>query len=159
MSDFESRAPQGYICPICAGLNHPGSEHTHIVKGDIVYQDDSTTALINTFFIPGNEGHVIVVPNEHYESIYDLSKEAGHQIFDVAQMLARAIKSAYQTDGITLRQNNEPAGGQHAFHYHLHVLPRYDGDDLSNATYHADPAERAVYADKLRAQLAITGVK
>jgi histidine triad (HIT) family protein len=157
MIDFESRAPDGYICPICAGLHQDVSE-THITPDDIVYTDDLATALINSFFQRGNEGHVIVVPNTHYESTYDLPREEGHRIFDVAQKIARAMKLAYSTDGITLRQNNEPAGDQHAFHYHLHAYPRYEGDSYNEATaqdrYLANARERADYAKKLRLQMA-----
>jgi histidine triad (HIT) family protein len=156
MTDFESRAPAGYDCPVCAGLNQDGGE-THITPDDIVYTDDLATALINSFFQIGNEGHVIVVPNSHFENIYDLPVEEGHRIFEVAQKIARAIKLAYEADGTTIRQNNEPAGDQHAFHYHLHVYPRYDGDSYNQAEsgdrYLADATERAVYAKKLRLQM------
>ena len=69
--------------------------------------------------------------------------------------LALAFKAAYRCDGVSTRQHNEPAGNQDVWHYHLHVFPRYAGDDL----YHLSPAlmpveERARYAAKLRAALA-----
>lgn len=110
--------------------------------------------FINSFWIGKNEGHVIIVPNKHFENIYDLPPDLGHQIFDIAQKISLAIKEAYQCDGITLRQNNEPAGDQHAFHYHLHVFPRYNNDnfnqEMANKSRLSNPKERLEYADKLK---------
>jgi histidine triad (HIT) family protein len=104
-----------------------------------------------------NTGHVIVVPNIHYENIYDLPSEVGQHIFDITQRLAIAIKKAYKADGITIRQNNEPAGDQHAFHYHIHVFPRYENDGFNTITPDqkrlAEPKERAQYAGKLKNHL------
>lgn len=94
-----------------------------------------------------------MVPNDHYENIYDLPDDLGAHIISVARKIAIKMREIYACDGITLLQNNEPAGGQHAFHYHLHIFPRYDKDDLhvnmSNKQL-ADPAKRLVFAIKLR---------
>jgi histidine triad (HIT) family protein len=154
---FPSNAPEGYICPICAGLREPGGADTLIVASDIIYRDDHVTALINTFWMGKNSGHVIVVPNEHYENIYDLPADLGHHVFDTAQKVAIAMKTAYQCDGITTRQNNEPAGDQHGFHFHFHVVPRYHDDGYNSVKPKdkrlAPPDERAGYAAKLRAAL------
>lgn len=49
---------------------------------------------------------------------------------DVAKRFAIIMKKAYVCDGIQLQQHNEPAGGQHAFHFHLHIIPRYSNDDF-----------------------------
>lgn len=101
---------------------------------------------------------MIVVPNEHYENIYDLPPKYGHQIFDAAQKIALAMKQAYGCDGITTRQNNEPEGDQHAFHFHFHVWPRYKNDGLNAVRPEekrlAGPLVRAEYARKMRAALA-----
>lgn len=154
MNTFPSHAPSGYKCPICAGLARPGGPDTMIVDTDFVYRDEHVSAIINTFFWGKNPGHVIIVPNEHHESIYTLPPELGHRVFDVAQLVARAMKSAYHCDGITSRQNNEPAADQHAFHFHFHVVPRFEGDDYNRLKpkniWTADPADRAKYAAKLR---------
>lgn len=65
------------------------------------------------------------------------------------------MKQVYECDGTSIRQHNEPAGGQDMWHYHMHVFPRYTDDDL----YHAKarlttPSERRPYAEKLRSVLA-----
>lgn len=150
---MHNHAPADYICPICLGVRGEVSDKTLLLAQDIVYKDNSCTAFINSFWIKNNPGHVIVVPNDHYENFYDLPTGVGSHILVIAQKIALAMKKAYKCDGITLLQNNEPAGGQHAFHYHLHIFPRYEHDDL-HANMHdkqlADPVDRAKYAEKLR---------
>lgn len=97
------------------------------------------------------------MPNEHYENIYELPIEVSHRISEVAQKLAVAIKKAYKSDGITTRQNNEPAGNQHAFHYHQHIYPRYKDDEfnigMTQKSILSDPKGRIPYAKKLIAAL------
>ncbi|MBW4061966.1 HIT domain-containing protein [Candidatus Saccharibacteria bacterium] len=155
---IKSHAPENYDCPICLGLLGSASQKTLIKASDFVYRDELVSAFINTFFIGKNGGHVIVVPNEHFENIYTLPVAHGHRIFDVAQMIALAMKAAYDCDGITTRNNNEPAGDQHAFHYHFHVFPRYVDDDYNSVSPAekrlTEPAERAGYAAKIKAALA-----
>src|SRR2546421_613310 len=73
---------------------------------------------------------------------------------------ALAMKTAYGCEGPSFRQHNEPAGYQEVWHYHLHVFPRYHGDDLymrSKERRWVTPAERAPYAEKLRAVLGSAG--
>lgn len=103
------------------------------------------------------EGHVIIVPNKHYENIYKMPDDVGGRIFEVAKKISIAMKKAYICDGITLRQNNEPASGQHAFHYHLHIFPRYDGDNfdinMTKKSILSNPDERKKFARKLKEKL------
>ena len=156
---LKSNTPEGYTCPICLGVNEAESPETLMRPTDIIYKDALVTGFINSFFIGKNAGHAIVVPNDHYENIYDLPAEIGHRVFDVSQKISLAMKKVYGCDGITIRQNNEPAGDQHAFHFHLHVFPRYK-DDGYNAVQPsekrlADPKERSAYAARLSAALAV----
>src|SRR5258708_1617142 len=118
-----SNAPANYECWICLGLNGSDSDKTLIKPADFVYRDQLVSAFINSFSMGKNLGNVVVVPNEHFETIYTLPPKYGRRIFDVAQKVALAMKAAYKCDGITTRNNNEPAGDQHAFHFHFHVFP------------------------------------
>lgn len=153
---MHNHAPSDYICPICLGVEGVENEHTLLLQQDLVYQDKQVSAFINSFWIKNNPGHVIVVPNQHYENIYDLPSELAGHIVHIAKKIAVAMKSDYKCDGITQLQNNEPAGGQHAFHYHLHIFPRYDDDNLHTHMGDkqlADPADRLDYATRLRQSL------
>lgn len=148
-----NHAPADYRCPICPAVKGIENENTLIKQDDIVYQDGKVTALINSFFVGNNPGHVIVVPNEHYENIYDLPEELGGHIFGIAKQIALAIRETYGCEGVTTAQNNEPAGGQHAFHYHFHIFPRYTDDALHShmgGKRLASPEERREYAQKLK---------
>jgi histidine triad (HIT) family protein len=151
---MKTNAPKEYKCPICLGNNGIENNDTLLKQADLVYKDDLASVWINSFWIKGNEGHVIIVPNDHYENLYDLTDEVGYRIFEVSKKMSKAIKNVYSCDGITIRQNNEPAGDQHAFHYHLHIFPRYTDDnfnqELTKKSYLSDPEKRLKYVSKLK---------
>lgn len=154
-----NHAPNDYHCPICLGVEGIENEHTLLLQQDLVYQDEVVSAFINSFWIKNNPGHVIVVPNTHYENIYDIPDDVAAHIHQVAKKVALAMKKAYECDGITTLQNNEPAGNQHAFHYHFHVFPRYVKDELHANMMDkqlAGPEKRKQYADQLAELLRLT---
>lgn len=119
---------------------------------DVVFRDGVTTAFVSSHQYPNNPGHVLVVPNEHFENLYELPDRLGAAVHATSRLAALALKSAYGCDGVSTRQHNEPAGHQDVWHYHQHVLPRYAGDALYGAT--SSPMaleERAAFAERLRA--------
>jgi histidine triad (HIT) family protein len=144
--------PPGYDCPMCEVLD--GGEDSFTCQADIVRRTDQAMAFVSSRWWPNNPGHVLVVPAEHHENLYDLPAPAGHAVHDLVRELAIAIRSTYDCSGISTRQHNEPMGYQDLWHYHVHVFPRYEGDDLY-LTRHlvapATPAERAPYAERLKA--------
>ncbi len=150
-----SHAPENYLCPFCLLIRGVENEHVASVQGDIVYSDTRVTAFVGSHQWPNNHGNVIIVPNEHYENIYDLPVEYAVDIHRVAKMIALAMKAVYQCDGISTRQHNEPAGNQDVWHYHLHVTPRYKNDNFHTAQRELMPVDqRAKHAEKLRQCLA-----
>lgn len=152
-----SHAPVHYTCPICLGIQGIESDQTLLKQSDLTYRDSWVSVFINSFWVGRNEGHAIVVPNDHVEHIYDLPDEIGGLIISLARRVAIAMREVYRCDGVTLRQNNEPAGGQHAYHFHLHVIPRYSDDDFDKEVVKghrlATPDERVSYSQKLRSYL------
>jgi histidine triad (HIT) family protein len=75
-------------------------------------------------------------------------------VHEAARQVALALKQVYGCDGITTWQHNEPAGSQSVWHYHLHILPRYDADglyELIQRQRYTEPEERKPYAERLRA--------
>ena len=146
-----NHAPENYACPFCLLIAGIENEHVYSVQSDIVYHDDSVTAFISSHQWKNNHGNTIIVPNEHFENIYDLPITYAQDIHRVAKRLALAMKAAYACDGVSTRQHNEPEGNQDVWHYHLHVTPRYKDDN-----YYASPRqpmsvrERAVHAEKIR---------
>lgn len=149
-----NHAPENYICPICLGINKTKSSDTLIVPSDIVFQNDSITVLIGSFGIGNKPGHPLIIPNEHIENIFDTPQDILYKINLTTKQVAMALKQVLNCEGITILQNNEPAGGQHAFHYHKHVFPRFQNDQLHeqmNAKKLIEPEARKQLADDLKA--------
>ena len=120
------------------------------VQTDIFYQDDAVAALIGSHQWPKNAGHALIVPNQHFENIYELPVELGCKVFSVTQQTAFAMKEVYGYDGISTRQHNGPTGNQDVWHYHLHVFPRYESDNLYLSEQVEMPIkQRAQFAQKL----------
>ncbi|RJP53251.1 MAG: HIT family protein [Anaerolineaceae bacterium] len=148
---MHNHAPLEYICPFCLLVQGSESIQTQLRQTDIVFQTADVTAFIATRRYPQNEGHVLIIPNLHFENIYDLPVNISMKIHALSREVALAMKSEYRCDGIMLRQHNEPAGDQNIWHYHLHVIPRYLNDDFHNAQKSPfDADERAQFARKLR---------
>ncbi len=151
-----NHADENNECPICIALEGTEDKRIWIVQNDIFYKDELVTGFISSKAIQGNEGHALVVPNGHHENFYDLPSKVGHHIIDVAKKVALAIKKTRSCDGVTILQNNEPAGDQHAFHYHMHIVPRFEGGSFHEELWKAKksmPEDRKDFADKLRKQL------
>ena len=124
---------------------------------DIVYKNEYTTAFIAPKWWANNAGHILVLPNKHYENIYDIPDDLHAEVYKVVKLIATAIRSTYNCEGTSIRQHNEPAGNQDVWHFHAHVYPRYGEDKLyhnhDDAAF-SDPDLRAPYAEKLRAYFA-----
>ncbi len=151
-----NHAPPDYRCPFCRIVRGEWDERDYSSEADVVCRTAIVTALVSSHQWPGNEPNIIVVPNEHFENIYDLPVAYAGEIHAVAQQIALALKAVYGCAGVSTRQHNEPAGSQDVWHYHLHVTPRHLGD----AFYSRIPQkrlmpaeERAGYAERLRAHL------
>jgi histidine triad (HIT) family protein len=148
---MHNHAPLEYICPFCQFLHGTEDPRSELHQTDIVFQTPDITAFMATRKYPNNQGHVLIIPNQHFENIYDLPAEISAKIHVLSRDIALAMKSEYHCDGIMLRQHNEPAGDQNIWHYHLHIIPRYQNDDFHKAQKSPfDADERAQYARKLR---------
>ena len=144
-------APAGYVCPFCLLVQGIENSGTQLRQADIVFQTGEATALMATRKWQNNTGHVLVIPNRHFESIYDLPVPISTEIHSLGRRVALAMKAEYQCDGISIRQNNEPAGDQQIWHYHLHVIPRYENDHFPGTEKDSFPPElHAEYSQKLR---------
>ena len=103
-----------------------------IIAGNIpaatVYEDEHVFAFMD--IAPANPGHTLVIPKQHYRNIFDMPTEIGSKIMQASILIANAIKAALNPDGLNLFQSNEAAGFQTVFHFHLHLIPRWEGDPL-----------------------------
>lgn len=127
-----------------------------ILRGEIpcvkVCEDDKTLAFMDV--MPQAEGHVLVIPKEAAENIFDLSPEGAAAMMATAQKVAKAVKKGLNAPGIMLAQLNGPAAGQSVFHVHFHVIPRSAGVDMGlHARGMVDPKTLEPVAAKIRSAL------
>jgi histidine triad (HIT) family protein len=119
----------------------------------MIHAYDEVVVKMNPKWWRANKGALLVVPNAHFENVYDLPVELGTPLQVAIRDAAHALKRAFNCDGVSTRQHNEPAGYQDVWHYHVHVFPRYEGDELyaSRDVYWPEADEMRALADKLRA--------
>ncbi|MEJ2707145.1 MAG: HIT family protein [Anaerolineales bacterium] len=154
-----THAPQDYKCPFCTigrGSHKPTARFS---PSDVIYHDGKVTAFIAYRQWPINPGNTLVIPNQHYENIYSLPDEIALSVHKLARGISLAMKRAYHCDGVSLRQHNEPAGNQDVWHYHVHVTPRYQGDNFyagyTTQWQVMEAVERAQHARLLRSHLSL----
>ena len=144
-------APDDYQCPFCLVARNERNEHVLTTPSDVIFRDECLMAFISAHQWENNKGHVLVIPNQHFENLYELPDDVGGKIHAFSRRIALAMKAVYTCDSVSTRQHNEPAGNQDVWHYHLHVFPRYEQDNLYTTTYALLPArDRAEYATRLR---------
>ena len=103
-----------------------------IIAGEIPYfklfENDETLAFMD--INPANEGHALVIPKEHATDVHTVSESAITATVKTAKKIAAAIEKTLNPDGLNLLQCNGPAAAQSVLHFHIHVLPRREGDEL-----------------------------
>lgn len=102
-----------------------------IIQGEIpsntVYEDANFKAILD--ISPANKGHVIILAKKHVENVFEIEDSLAEKVFPVVSKVAKAVKKTLNCDGINILQNNGTAAGQTVFHIHIHIIPRYDGDN------------------------------
>jgi len=109
-------------CPFCRLVRHE-------LNAVVVHEDDEILAIMDLY--PATPGHILVLPKRHIENIYVMPADLGARIMATAIAVAKAIKQKVSPDGLNLIQSNELAAGQTIPHFHLHIVPRYNGDPVS----------------------------
>jgi histidine triad (HIT) family protein len=132
----------------------PNNIFAKILRGELpaykVYEDDKAFAFLD--IMPRAPGHTLVIPKAPARNILDIDAGALAELIKTTQKIARAAVKAFDADGLTVQQFNEPAGGQVVFHLHIHVIPRKFGVALKPAaSFKEEPAVLADHAAKLAA--------
>ena len=92
----------------------------------ICYEDATAIAFLD--IQPVNPGHVLVVPREHYETLQDIPGQVGLHLYQVATRLIPVVQAAAGASDMNIVVNSGHAAGQNVMHYHIHLIPRRDGD-------------------------------
>lgn len=106
-----------------------------IISGEIpsykVYEDDHVLAFLD--ITQGTKGHTLVIPKKHFNNVYDLDEETVFHVFSVVPKLANALKETFQPIGLNIINNNDKPL-QSVFHFHIHLIPRYENDGMKLST-------------------------
>lgn len=154
-----SHAPAGYRSPFMDAIEGLETPTTLTKRSDVVYRDDLLTAFISLHRYTDFGGNALIVPNTPFENLYVIPDDVLGTLHAFSKRLALAFKAVYGCDGVMVRQHNEPAGSQYVWHYHLHVIPRSEGDGLyakPTQKVLTTPHERVSYAEGLRRYFAKT---
>ncbi len=91
-----------------------------------IYEDDLFNVILDVG--PATKGHALIIPKEHAENLFDLPDETAAAAMKLAKKLGKHMMEKLGADGLNLVQNNGEVAGQTVKHFHLHLIPRYEGD-------------------------------
>ena len=139
-----------------AAAYDPDNIFGKILRGEIpaakVYEDAHTLAFMDV--MPQGPGHTLVIPKQGSRGLLDAEPQVLAALIASVQKVARAVKAAFDADGLSVFQYNEPAGGQTVFHLHVHIVPRHEGVPLKrHEGGMADTEVLAEHAARIRAAL------
>jgi histidine triad (HIT) family protein len=129
-----------------------------LVAGQIpstrVHEDEHTLAFMDLGQV--NPGHVLVAVKKHAANLYELDEAQAAAVARATVKISKAIKAAFQPEGLSVYQANGKAAGQTVFHYHVHLLPRHEADGMELTWPVKNPPREKLegYAEKIRQQLA-----
>ncbi len=111
------------------------------IPSETIYEDNMFRTIMDLG--PASKGHALILPKQHYRDLCDLDKETAEKVFPLAAKLGNAMKKSLGCPGINVVQNNGKEAGQTVFHFHVHLIPRYEeGPEMvSWAPEKADPEE------------------
>jgi histidine triad (HIT) family protein len=104
---------------------------------------------------PVSHGHCLVVTREHQPTVYEIGDEDAAAVMAAARRVALAIRDGLKPDGLNLHQSNGAVAGQIVPHFHLHLIPRWEGDDagIRWRSHPGDPGRIAEAAEQIRGAL------
>ena len=104
-----------------------------IGKGEIpsatIYENSDFRVFLDV--APANRGHALIIPKDHADNIFQLDGETAGKLFSLATVVARAIEEETGCEGMNIVQNNGAVAGQTVNHFHLHLIPRNEGDGVN----------------------------
>ena len=98
------------------------------IPAQIVAEDERTVAFMD--INPATRGHTLVIPKRHSTDLLDTEAEDLQAVIMTAQRVARRAVERLDADGVNLLNSTRPAAWQTVFHFHVHVIPRYEDDPL-----------------------------
>ncbi|MFH0990471.1 MAG: HIT family protein [bacterium] len=131
------------FCQIIAGKN----------SAELIYEDALVIAILD--INPIHLGHTLVIPKVHYSTFLDLPIETVNSVLQATQQISKALMIGLKLEGFNFFSNNGHIAGQSVFHFHIHITPRYPGDNITLTTtlkQYSDE-ELTYYGNLIREQL------
>lgn len=111
-------------------MKNPDCIFCKLANGEIptmsLYEDDDFNVIFDAG--PATFGHALILPKEHYANIYEIDEEVLAKAACLAKKMASVMTDVFKADGFNILQNNNEAAGQSVFHFHIHLIPRYEND-------------------------------
>lgn len=124
-----------------------------IANGEIpsrtLYEDDDFRVILD--MSPATKGHALILPKSHAKNLYELPDETAGNVMKLAKKMATTITEKLGCDGFNLVQNNNEVAGQTVFHFHMHLIPRYENDGQTIAWKPTEPT--AAELDTIKEQI------
>lgn len=102
-----------------------------IANGEIpsktLYEDEEFRVILD--LAPATKGHALILPKSHFKNLYELPDETAAKVMKLAKKMATTMTEKLGCDGFNIVQNNNEVAGQTVFHFHMHLIPRYENDN------------------------------
>jgi histidine triad (HIT) family protein len=117
-----------------------------VIPTNSIYEDEGFNVILDNS--PASKGHALILPKEHYANLYEIEEDVLAKAAVLAKKMAGKMTETLQCDGFNLLQNNGEAAGQTVFHFHMHLIPRYKGDEKE---VHLNWQQKETPADEVKA--------
>ena len=138
-------------------MSHNDCIFCKIAKGEIpsatIFENADFKVILDV--APAAKGHSLIIPKEHFKDIFELDSDTAAKLFTLAAAVARELKAELKCDGLNVLQNNGEVAGQTVFHFHMHLIPRYndDGLDITLGSRESDPEELQQLAERIKKRI------
>jgi ATP adenylyltransferase len=111
------------LCIFCEAYNHPADDE----KNFVLHRAAHNFVILNLY--PYISGHLMIAPNNHLGEFDSAAKEITDEMMDLAKRCQAALREVYRPQGFNIGMNlGRAAGAGIAHHFHMHIMPRWDGD-------------------------------
>ncbi|MBR6093411.1 MAG: HIT family protein [Lachnospiraceae bacterium] len=107
-----------------------------------IYEDENFNVILDAG--PATRGHALILPKQHYANLFELPDDVAGEVMILAKKMATHMKEKLNCDGFNLVQNNGPCAGQTVFHFHYHLIPRYENDGQNMLWEPTSPDEESL---------------
>jgi histidine triad (HIT) family protein len=99
------------------------------IPSQSIFENSKIKVIVDRY--PANKGHILIVPKQHIENIFDIDPAYAGRLFELAAKMATVVKNTFNCENINIVQNNGPLAGQTVNHFHIHIIPRFEGDNVN----------------------------